>query len=207
VWLIQVCWLHIPDHAWHTITLDFIGLPKSVGANCILVVVDKFSKYAHLVALSHPFTALQVAVIYLNNIFKLHGLPTVMISDRDKIFTSNVWQELFKLLDTDLRMSSSYHPQIDGQTERVNQCIETYLRCFVHACPTKWSYWLALAEYLYNTSFHSSLSKTPFLVLYGHDPKHFGIDISQACQSTDLQGCLEERTLIQSLVRQHLVRA
>jgi hypothetical protein len=157
--------LPIPDHAWHTITLDFIGLPKPAGANCILVVVDKFSKYAHFVALSHPFTALQVAVIYLNNIFKLHGLPTVMISDRDKIFTSNVWQELFKLLDTDLRMSSSYHPQIDGQTERVNQCIETYLRCFVHACPTKWSYWLALAEYLYNTSFHSSLSKTPFLVL------------------------------------------
>lgn len=140
--------LPIPDSAWHTVTLDFIeGLPKSAGYNCILVVVDKFSKYAHFVTLAHPFTALQVAVTYLNNIFKLHGLPHVMISDRDKVFTSNVWQELFKLLGTDLRMSSAYHPQTDSQTERVNQCLETYLRCFVHSCPTKWSQWLALAEY------------------------------------------------------------
>lgn len=69
--------LPIPSHAWHTVTLDFIeGLPKSVGYNCILVVVNKFSKYAHFVALSHPFTALQVAVIYLNHIFKLHAWPS-----------------------------------------------------------------------------------------------------------------------------------
>lgn len=198
--------LPIPDNAWHTVTLDFIeGLPKSAGYNCILVVVDKFSKYAHFVPLSHPFTALQVAIAYLNNIFKLHGLPTVMISDRDKIFTSNIWQGLFKLLGTDLRMSSAYHPQTDGQTERVNQCLETYLRCFLHACPAKWSQWLALAEYWYNTSFHSSLGQSPFLTLYGHEPKHFGTDISQACKSSDLQGWLEERSLMQSLVRQHLV--
>jgi len=200
--------LPIPNHAWHTVTLDFIeGLPKSASYNCILVVVDKFSKYAHFVPLSHPFTALQVAVAYLNNIFKLHGLPTVMVSDTDKIFTSNIWQELFKLLGTDLRMSSAYHPQTDGQTERVNQCLETYLRCFLHACPAKWSQWLALAEYWYNTSFHSSLGQSPFLVLYGHEPRHFGIDISQACKSSDLQGWLEERSLMQSLVRQHLIRA
>ena len=171
------------------------------------MVVDKFSKYAHFVPLSHPFTALQVAVAYLNNIFKLHGLPTVMVSDTDKIFTSNIWQELFKLLGIDLRMSSAYHPQTDGQTERVNQCLETYLRCFLHACPAKWSQWLALAEYWYNTSFHSSLGQSPFLVLYGHEPRHFGIDISQACKSSDLQGWLEERSLMQSLVRQHLIRA
>lgn len=123
--------------------------------------------------LAHPFTALQVAITYLNNIFKLHGLPHVMISDTDKVFTSNVWQELFKLVGTDLRMRSAYHPQTDGQTERVNQCLETYLRCFVHTCPTKWSQWLALAEYWYNTSYHSSLGKSPFMVLYGHEPRHF----------------------------------
>jgi hypothetical protein len=132
--------LPIPNSAWHTVTLDFIeGLPKSAGFNCILVVVDKFSKYAHFVTLSHPFTAFQVAITYLNNVFKLHGLPHVMISDRDKVFTSNIWQKLFKLVGTDLKMSSAYHPQTDGQTERVNQCLETYLRCFVHTCPTKWS--------------------------------------------------------------------
>lgn len=74
-----------------------------------------------------------------NNVFKLHGLPAALISDRDKIFTSTVWQELFKLVGTDLNLSSAYHPKIDGQTEKVNQSLETYLRCFVHACPTKWS--------------------------------------------------------------------
>jgi len=85
--------LPIPDDAWQTVTLDFIkGLPWSAGYNCILVVVHKFSKYAHFLPLSHPFTALQVALTYKNNVFKLHGLPQAMISDRDKVFTSNIWQ-------------------------------------------------------------------------------------------------------------------
>ena len=79
-----------------------------------MVVVDKFSKYAHFLPLSHPFTALQVAQLYLNHIYKLHGLPTAIISDRDKVITSQVWQELFRLSDTKLLMSSSYHPQMDG---------------------------------------------------------------------------------------------
>lgn len=121
----------IADGAWQMVTLDFIeGLPKSSNHNCILVVVDKFSKYAHFLPLSHPYIAFQVALLYMNNVFKLHGLPTAIVSDRDKVFTSHVWQELFKLLNTDLRISSAYHPQTDGQTERVNQCLETYLRCF-----------------------------------------------------------------------------
>lgn len=157
--------------------------------------------------LCHPFTAFQVAQLFLNNIFKLHGLPTTIISDRDKVFTSHLWQELFSLLEVDLKMSSAYHPQIDGQTERVNQFLETYLRCFVHTCPTKWHHWLALAEYWYNTSYHSSLGKSPFLVLYGHEPRHFGIDISQSCQIVDLNNWLVERELMQHAVKQHLVWA
>lgn len=133
--------LPIPKGAWQMVTMDFIeGLPKSQSYNCILVVVDKFLKYAHFLPLSHPFTALQVATLYMNNIFRLHGLPEAMISDRDKVFTSHIWQELFRLLRIDLRMSSAYHPQTDGQTERVNQCLETYVHCFVHAYPTRWSH-------------------------------------------------------------------
>lgn len=108
------------------------GLPKTYNLDIILVVVDKFSRYAHFISLSHPYTALQVATAYMNNVFKLHGLPLAIVSDRDKNFTSNVWQELFKLTGTKLRMSTSYHPQTDEQTERVNQCLETYLLCFVH---------------------------------------------------------------------------
>ena len=125
--------LPIPDGSWKTITMDFIeGLPRSNSFNCIIMVVDKFTKYANFLPLSHPYTALQVAVVFMNNVFKLHGLPQAIVSDRDKIFTSNLWRELFKLLGTELQMSSAYHPQTDGQTERVNQCLETYLRCF---CP------------------------------------------------------------------------
>lgn len=179
--------LPIPEGAWKVITMDFVeGLPRSKSYNCILVVVNKFSKYAHFLPLSHPFSALQVAKLFMNNIFKLHGLPQAIVSDRDKIFTSNLWRELFKLLGTDLHMSSAYHPQTDGQTEQVNQCLETYLRCFVHACPTKWFSWLSLAEYWYNTSYHSSLGNTPFFVLCGHEPQQLGIEAPTSAQHSDL---------------------
>ena len=83
-------------------------------------MVDKFSKYSHFIKLAHPFSALKVAKLYMDNIYKLHGLPQAIVSDRDRIFTSMLWQELFNLTGTELRMSSTYHPQSDGQTERVN---------------------------------------------------------------------------------------
>lgn len=128
--------LSVPEEAWLMISTDFIkGLPTSGHANCIMVIVDKFSKFAHFVALHHPYTAQKVAQVFLDNIFRLHGLPTHIISDRDPIFTSSFWRELFRLAQVTLAMSSAYYPQSDGQTERVNQCLETYLRCFVHSCP------------------------------------------------------------------------
>nr|AAN59765.1 Putative retroelement [Oryza sativa Japonica Group]ABF94451.1 retrotransposon protein, putative, unclassified [Oryza sativa Japonica Group] len=108
---------------------------------------------------------------------------------------------------TQLRMSSSYHPQTDGQTERVNQCLETFLRCFVHTCPSQWSKWLALAEYWYNTSFHSALGTTPFEVLYGHKPRYFGLSVNALCESLELSDWLQEREQMQSLIRDHLLRA
>lgn len=123
------------------------GLPHSSAYNSILVVVDKFTKYAHFIPLIHPFNATKIAQIYLDNIYKLHGMPQSIISDRDNIFTSTFWQALFKLTNTNLCMSSAYHPQSDGRTKRVNQCLETFLRCFVHACPKKWKDWLSVAEF------------------------------------------------------------
>lgn len=104
-------------------------------------------------------------------------------------------------------MSSSYHPQTDGQTERVNQCLETYLRCFVQTCPRQWIKWLALTEYWYNTCYHSSTGKTPFEVVYGQSPKHFGVDSVDSCAHSDLKEWLAERQLMIQLVRQHLQRA
>jgi len=111
--------------SWHTISLDFVeGLPSSHGYNCILVVVDLFSKYSHFLALKHPFRALSVANLFMQNIYKLHGLPSALVSDRDRIFTSQLWRELFRLAGVDLRLSSAYRPRSDGQTGKVTQCME-----------------------------------------------------------------------------------
>jgi hypothetical protein len=157
------------------------------------VVVDKFSKYAHFIPLIYPFTALMIAKVFLAEVYKLHGLPSTIISDRDPIFTSKLWKELFQLTDTKLCLSSAYHPQSDGQTERVNQCLEAYLRCFVHACPKQWSSWLSVAEFWYNTSYHSALGKSPFEVLYGHAPSHFGLDTADQCTVSDLKSLMHTR--------------
>jgi hypothetical protein len=122
-------------------------LPKSEGYNYILVVVDRFSKYAHFISLKHPFTYLQVAKSLLDGVVRLHGMPRSMVSDRDKIFASHVWKELFKLNNTTLLTSTVYHPQTDGQSERVNQCLEMFLRSTVYDSPRKWKSWLPLAKF------------------------------------------------------------
>ncbi|KAJ1255464.1 hypothetical protein BS78_K215600 [Paspalum vaginatum] len=104
-------------------------------------------------------------------------------------------------------MSSSYHPQTDGQTERLNQCLEAYLRCSVHSCPRQWNKWLPHIEYWYNTTFQSALGKTTFEVLYGHPPRHLGIANLQACTVPDLEQWLNERELLGRLIQQQLLRA
>jgi hypothetical protein len=171
--------LPVPSTTWEVISLDFVeGLPLSGSANDVLVVVDKFSKYAHFLPLRHPFSADSVAKLFMDAIYRLHGLPLAIISDRDRVFTSKFWQSLFRLAGVQLQMSSAYHPQTDGQTERVNRCLETFLRCFIHACPRRWSQWLTAAEFWYNSSTHSAHGRSPFEVLYGYPPRHLGLDLS-----------------------------
>ncbi|CAM8932679.1 unnamed protein product [Rhodiola kirilowii] len=151
--------------------MDFVeGLPKSKGKDVILVVVGRFSKYGHFIALSHPYTTIQVAHNLFDNVFKLHGLPKTIVSDRDKIFTSNVWQGLFRCYGTKLNLSIAYHPQSDGQTERLNQCLEHYLRAMCFRQPGQWSKWLSMAEFWYNSAYHSTIKSSPFEVLYGYSP-------------------------------------
>lgn len=130
----------------------------------------------------------------------------MIISDRDRIFTSRLWQELFCLADTTLHMSSAYHPQTDGQSERLNQCLEGFLHCMVHSCLKKWASWLPLAEYWYNTSFHTALGRTPFEVLYGYPPRAFGISVND-CASADLDTWLKERATMTDVICQQLLRA
>lgn len=101
--------------------MDFIeGLLQSGHANTILAVVDKFSKFGHFIPLHYPFTTSFVAKLFLDQVYKLHGMPSSIVLDRDKIFTSHFWQNLFKLAGTQLGLSTAYHPQTDGQTECLN---------------------------------------------------------------------------------------
>lgn len=129
------------------------------------------------------------------------------VSDRDKIFTSKFWQEVFKRTGTSLQMSTTYHPQSDGQTECVNQQIECFLRCFINSQPKQWSKWLPLCEFWYNTNWHSALGNSPFEVLYGHAPRYFGLTADDSLPMSDAQQWINQRASIQDAVRQHLLRA
>jgi hypothetical protein len=199
--------LEVPTEAWQVVSLDFVeGLPTSGSANCILVVVDYLTKYAHFIPLHHPFTAAFVAKVFMSNVYKLHDMPQAIVSDRDRIFTSHWWQELFHLAEVSLRLSSSYHPQMDGQTERLNQTMETYLCCFVNACPSKWSQWLSLVEYWYNTSYHSAIGRSPFQALYGYEPRHSSVTADNVVVVHELSMWLQGRQTMNALLQQHLTR-
>jgi hypothetical protein len=140
--------LHVPKGAWQDMSMDFMeGLAKYEGSNAILVVVDRFIKYAHFIPLTHPFQAKQVAMAVMDVVVTLHGMTRSNVTDRDMIFTSSFWRELFRLSHTSLLTSTTYHPQMDRQTERVNQCLEMFLKCNVHHTPRKWKSWLPLAEF------------------------------------------------------------
>jgi transposase InsO family protein len=107
--------LVVPDAAWQHISMDFVyGLPQSGSVNCILVVVDYFTKYNHFVPLKHPYTAHSMSKLFLNQVYKLHGLPLSIVTDQDRIFTSHLWSTLFELAGVQLSMGSAYHPQSNG---------------------------------------------------------------------------------------------
>ena len=163
--------LPIPQAIWEDLSLDFItGLPISKGHTAILVVVDRLSKGVHMAALLPNFTAHKVALVFFEIVCKLHGMPRSLVSDRDPLFISKFWRELFSLCGTKLRMSTSYHPETDGQTEVFNRVLEQYLRSFVHHKPSQWSNYLSLAEWSHNTSVHSTTGLTPYQITYGKEP-------------------------------------
>lgn len=200
--------LALPQQIWEDLTMDFIdGLPKSEGYSVILVVVDRLSKSAHFIPLKHPYTAASVASVFMREIVRLHGVPKSIISDRDRVFISHFWRELFKYQGTTLKRSTAYHPQTDGHSEVVNRSLETYLRCFASNRPREWVKWVPWAEYWYNTSYHSSLKMTPFRVLYGRDPPRLlGYD-QGAAVTFEVDRHLQDRDRVLGELRDQLVRA
>ncbi|KAK9145204.1 hypothetical protein Sjap_005107 [Stephania japonica] len=194
---------------WNDISMDFLeGLPASRGFNSILVVVDRLSKYAHFLPLKHLFPTNTVAGLFIKGVMKLHGFPMSIVSDRDKVFLNHLWWELFCLQHTHLNRNTTYHPQSVRQTEVVNHCLETYLRCFISQRLKEWSDWLHWAEYWYNTSFHTYLNCSPFKVVYGRDPSNLlRHGLSSLSSPSDLDTMLQSRDHVLQELRDQFLAA
>jgi transposase InsO family protein len=119
--------------------MDFVeGFPHVNGKSVVLTVVDRFSTYAHFIALGHPCTATSVVRAFFDNIVRLHMVPSSIVSDRDPVFTSKFWSELFAMARVKLQLSTAFHPQSNGQSEAINKVITMYLRCLASDLPCQW---------------------------------------------------------------------
>jgi len=149
--------------------MDFVThLPRFVrGHDSIWVIVDRLTKCAHFLPINQKMTLDKLAKLYVREIVRLHGVPASIVSDRDPRFTSRFWQSLQNALGTQLRMSSAYHPQTDGQSERTIQSLEDLLRTCVLDHLGTWSDLLPLVEFTYNNSYHSSIGMALYEALYG----------------------------------------
>lgn len=164
--------LPIPQRPWSSVSMDFItDLPPSATFDAICVVVDRLTKMAHFIPCRKSISGEETAKLFLDNIYRYHGLPDDIISDRGPQFISRFWRSLFEILKVDIKLSSAFHPQTDGQTERVNQVLEQYLRCTINYQQDDWTSYLSLAEFAYNNSIHASTQQTPFYANYGYHPK------------------------------------
>jgi hypothetical protein len=164
--------------------MDFVGpLPlTSRGNDFIFVVVDRLSKMAHFMPCKQSITAPQTAGLFWREVVRQHGVPEAILSDRDSKFTSSFWQELWKLMGTKLPMSTAYHPQSDGQTERMNRLMEEILRSYVHDTGDDWDEHLTAAELAVNTSKQSSTQFTPFFLNFGRE-MHLPLDTAMSSVS------------------------
>jgi len=164
--------LEVPIRPWTAISMDFIvGLPKSDGYTKIWVIVDRFFKMAHFIPLRTEEHIKELALTFVKEIWHLHGLPESIVSDRDTRFTSKYWTSLMQLLQVKLNLSTAFHPESDGQTARVNQTLEQYLRSYCSYQQDDWVSLLPFAEHAYNTSMSESTKTSPFEINYGFSPQ------------------------------------
>jgi hypothetical protein len=159
----------IPEWKWEEISMDFImGLPKTQsGYDSIWVIVDHLSKVMHFIPVKTTYKGSKLAELYIARIVCLHGVPKKIVSDRGTQFTSKFWEKLHESMDTKLNFSSAYHPQTDGQTERINQILEDTLRVCALKDNQSWDKCLLYVEFSYNNSYQESIKMAPFEFLYG----------------------------------------
>ena len=154
---------------WEIITMDFItDLPTSKGYDSLLVVVDRLSKTTILAPCNKTITAEETSQLYIEYVWKRTGLPKKVISDRGPQFVSKVMREIWKKLGVKSALSMAFHPQTDGETERVNQELEQYLRVFCNFQADNWADLLPFMEFAHNARSHSATGKSPFEVWYGY---------------------------------------
>ena len=164
--------LEVPDRPWKSIEIDFLcGLPESKKYTVVMVVVDRFSKMIHLIPFKEIPTAEETAKAFIKHIFRLHGLPEDIYTDRGTQFTSALWLELTEKLWIQPKIATTDHHETVGQVERCNSFIEQYLRCYSRAFfHDDWVEWLHLAEFVYNNTINESTKQTPFFINYGFNP-------------------------------------
>ncbi|CAA7014458.1 unnamed protein product [Microthlaspi erraticum] len=160
--------LPIPEWKWDRITMDFVvGLPVSRTFDAIWVIVDRLTKSAHFLAIKKTDGAAVLARKFVREIVRLHGVPASIVSDRDPRFTSEFWRAFQAEMGTKVHLSTAYHPQTDGQSERTIQTLEDLLRMCVLDWGGHWADHLSLVEFAYNNSFQASIGMAPFEALYG----------------------------------------
>ena len=165
------------ERPFEEIAMDFVGeLPESEAYNAILVVTDRFTKVQHYILAKTTWTAEDVADSYINDIWKLYGLPRQITSDRAPQFASKFLKSLKRKLHINLRISSAKHPQTDGLRERAVQTLKQYLRIYCHDRQNCWRAWLPIAEFAYNTTAATTHKLSPYRSLYGFDPRTIYLD-------------------------------
>lgn len=177
-----------PKRPWEWITIDFVGpLPESKRYNYLMVVTDRLTKFIHLIPTTTNMTASQLATLLMGHVIVNHGMPQYITSDRDKLFTSKFWQSLTDLMGIEQRLTTAYHPQANGQTERTNQTIEQYLRHYVNYQQDDWVTYLPMAQFAYNNAIHSTTGETPFFANYGYNPTLLGEPRNQVPTAEDAE--------------------
>lgn len=175
--------LPVPETPWSSISMDFIvQLPQSNGFTAILVVVDRLTKMAHFIPTVDEVDATTTASLFLNRIVSAHGLPDDIVTDRGSVFTSSFTKTFLEALGIMQNLSTAFHPQTDGQTERTNATLEQYLRCFSNYQQDNWAELLPMAEFCYNNTTHSSTNQTPFFALHGYHPR-FSVHVPRVASS------------------------